>query len=71
MLTLDTSVLRLQKTSKHGRCVVLKSVENKTTNSRPRKVWDMSRFFSSSGKANKNENMNIMFKGFPFFRDSA
>ena len=31
----------------------------------------MSRFFSSSGKANKNENMNIMFKGFPFFRDSA
>ena len=28
-------------------------------------------FFPSSGKANKNENMNIMFKGFPFFRDSA
>ena len=28
-------------------------------------------FFSSSGKANKNENMNNLFKGFPFFRDFA
>ncbi len=54
LLTLDRRVgTRLQNTLKHGPCVVLKSVENETTNSRPGNVWNMSRFFSS-GKAKKN-----------------